>query len=253
MDMGLKNRVVLVTGGSKGIGKATAKKFAEEQAHVFITYANDQETALKTVNEIRQQGFSCSEVQMDLRDQVSIEKAVKTVAEKFGRIDVLINNAVDWGSEAPSPQSLEHTSTDAWFAMIDHNLKGTYLVTKYTLPYMKNGSWGRLVHISTNLAEDGMAGVTSYPTSKSALHGFSKSLSLELAAEGIYSNVVLPGFTLTEQNSLVFPKEVLEKHAESIPTKRLGIPDDVANLIVYLGSNANSFVNGEIIRATGGK
>lgn len=253
MNLGLKGKIVLVTGGSKGIGKATAKKFAEEQAHVFITYANDQEAALQTVAEIKEQGLFGSAVQMNLSEHESIKKAVEIVAEKAGCIDVLVNNAVDWVTKAPRFESLENTSSDEWFTMIDHNLKGTYLVTKLVLPYMRKGSWGRLVHISSNVAEDGMAKATSYPTAKSALHGFSKSLSLELAVDSIYSNVVLPGFTLTEQNALVFPKKLLEQHAESIPTKRLGVPDDVANLIVYLGSKANSFVNGEIIRVTGGK
>ncbi|MDQ0062914.1 SDR family NAD(P)-dependent oxidoreductase [Paenibacillus harenae] len=253
MNLELKEKVVVVTGASKGIGKATAKQFAAEEAHVIITYANDQETASRTAEEIRAQGLSCQAVRLNLENSESIQKAVEFVGKEFGGIDVLVNNAVFWGGAAPKFEPFEHTSTDSWFSVIDQNLKGTYLVTKAVLPYMRKREWGRLVHVSSNLAEDGMTGGTSYTASKSALSGFSKSLSLELAAEGIFSNVVMPGFTLTESNASVFPKDLLKKHAESIPAKRLGTPEDVANLIVYLGSKANSYVIGETIRVTGGR
>ncbi|MBW7455973.1 SDR family NAD(P)-dependent oxidoreductase [Paenibacillus sepulcri] len=253
MNMGLKDKTVVVTGGSKGIGKAAAKQFAAEQAHVIITYAHDHKAASQTVEELRAQGLSCQAVILKLDNSESIEKAIEGVGEEFGGIDVLVNNAVFWGGAAPKFQPFEHTVTDSWFSVIEQNLKGTYLVTKAVLPYMRNRGWGRLVHVSSNLAEDGMAGGTAYTASKSALLGFSKSLSLELAEEGIFSNVVMPGFTLTETNSSVFPEEVLNKHAQTIPAKRLGKPEDAANLIVYLGSKANSYATGEAIRVTGGR
>ncbi|AIQ14367.1 SDR family NAD(P)-dependent oxidoreductase [Paenibacillus durus] len=253
MNLELKEKVVVVTGASKGIGKATAKKFAAEEAHVIITYDKDQKTALRTAEEIQAQGYSCQAVRLNLGNSESIRNAVTFIGKEFGGIDVLVNNAVFWGSAEPKFEPFEHTLTDNWYSVIDLNLKGTYLVTKAVLPYMRNREWGRLVHVSSNLAEDGMPGGTSYTASKSALFGFSKSLSLELAAQSIFSNVVMPGFTLTESNSSVFPQDMLKKHAESIPAKRLGTPDDAANLIVYLGSKANSFVTGEAVRVTGGK
>ncbi|SHE87645.1 acetoacetyl-CoA reductase/3-oxoacyl-[acyl-carrier protein] reductase [Seinonella peptonophila] len=249
MDYGLQDKVVLITGGSRGIGKATAKKFANEGADVFITYVQNKDKAQQTIHEIQEAGGRCQALQMDLLDQTSINQAVKELKEVRNRLDVLVNNAGIGGNDA----SIENSIRDTWFSMIDLNLKGTYLITKAILPIMKQNKWGRIIHISSSLASDGQANGTAYTASKAALHGFSKSLSLELAADGIYSNIVMPGLTQSEWLTKVISEKVLKKYAETFPTKRLGIPEDVANLIVYLGSMANSFINGEAIRVSGGK
>jgi NAD(P)-dependent dehydrogenase (short-subunit alcohol dehydrogenase family) len=250
MDLGLKDKVVLVTGGSKGIGKASASKFAAEGAKVIITYANDSIIALETVKGIRSQGFECHAIRLDLTDPSSIAQVIADIGEQFRNIDILVNNAV---AGERKPIRFAEGPSEEWLSMIDHNLKSTYLVTKAVLPIMQKGQWGRIVHISSDVVEDGLPGASSYATSKSGLHGFSKALAVELASESIFSNVVLPGLTLTERNVVEFSPELLAQFAKTVPTKRLGTPDDAANLIVYLGSNANSFVNGEAIRITGGK
>jgi len=249
MNWGLENKVVLVTGGSSGIGKATAQAFAALGGKVFITYLGNEEAALQAAGQIQQEGGFCRPVRLDLNDPLSIQEAVKTIGDAFGRIDVLVNNAAFWGGEGP----VDSMPEDAWLAAIDHNVKGTYRVTKAVVPYMKRERWGRIVHVSSTLAEDGMAGTTSYTTSKAALHGLSHSLAVELAADGIYSNVVMPGLTLTERNRASYPQEMLDHYVPTLPARRLGTPEDAANLIVYLGSAANSFVNGEAIRVTGGQ
>jgi NAD(P)-dependent dehydrogenase (short-subunit alcohol dehydrogenase family) len=250
MDFGLKDKAVLVTGGSKGIGKATASKFAVEGAKVIITYANDSHNAAETVKEIRSKGYECHAFRLDLTDPSNISRVIANIGEQFKSIDVLVNNAV---AGERKPIRIAEGSSEEWLSMIDHNLKSTYLVTKAVLPFMQKGQWGRIVHISSDVVEDALPGVSSYATSKSGLHGFSKALAVELASESILSNVVLPGLTLTERNVAEFSPELLTQFARTVPAKRLGTPDDVANLIVYLGSNANSFVNGEAIRITGGK
>jgi NAD(P)-dependent dehydrogenase (short-subunit alcohol dehydrogenase family) len=250
MDFGLKDKVVLVTGGSKGIGKASANKFAAEGAKVIITYANDSSIALETVKGIRSLGYECHEIRLDLTDPSSIAQIIASIGKQFGSIDVLVNNAVVGERK---PIRLAEGSSEEWLSMIDYNLKSTYLVTKAVLPFMQKGQWGRIIHISSDVVEDGLPGASSYATSKSGLYGFSIALSVELASESIFSNVVLPGLTLTERNVAEFNPELLAQFAKNVPAKRLGTPDDAANLIVYLGSKANSFVNGEAIRVTGGK
>ncbi|MBD0380469.1 SDR family NAD(P)-dependent oxidoreductase [Paenibacillus sedimenti] len=250
MDLGLYGKVVLVTGGSKGIGKATVLRYGAEGASVVLTYANDSFASSEVVKEIRERGGLAEAVQMDLTRAASIHEAIAGISEKYGSISVLVNNAV---TGERRPVRVEEGDPEDWYRMIDHNLKATYLVTKSVLPFMKGGQWGRIVHVSSEIAEDGMAGASSYMTAKAGLHGFSRALAVELASEGIFSNVVMPGLTLTERNLESFPPDMLEKFASSLPARRLGTPDDVAALIAFLGSAANSFVNGEMIRVTGGK
>ncbi|WP_028609037.1 SDR family NAD(P)-dependent oxidoreductase [Paenibacillus harenae] len=249
MDLGLSGKVVLVTGGSKGIGKATVLRYAEEGARVVFTFASDSSASSTVVKEIGERGGIGEAVQMDLTRSSSIQETISRVGRKFGAISVLVNNAVTGDRH---PVRIAESDPEEWLQMIDHNLKSAYLVTKTVLPFMK-GQWGRIVHVSSEIAEDGMAGASSYMTAKAGLHGFSRALSVELASEGIFSNVVLPGLTLTERNLRDFPPEMLQKFASSMPTRRLGTPEDVAGLIAFLGSAANSFVNGEMIRVTGGK
>jgi len=248
MDYGLNGRVVLITGGSRGIGKAAALKFAAEGAHVYLTYARNQDAAQHTVRAIREAGGSCAAVQMSLDDRQSIERVFEQIRREKNRLDVLVNNAVCWGNEA----ALEEAADEDWFAVVDQTVKGTYQVTKKAVPLMKQIGWGRLIHVSTCLVRDGKALESANLAGKAALHGFSRALAIELVPYGIFSNVVCPGLTLTEWVPHAFPPDFLETYARSLPAGRLVMPEDVANLIVYLGSAANSFVNGEEIRVTGG-
>ncbi len=250
MDLGLSGKVVLVTGGSKGIGKATALRYAEEGANVVFTFASDSSASSAVVKEISVRGGIGEAVQMNLSNVSSISEAISWICRKYGTISVLVNNAV---AGERHPVRIAEGDTEEWLQMIDHNLKAAYLVTKGVLPFMKGGHWGRIVHVSSEMAEDGMAGASSYMTAKAGLHGFSRALAVELASEGIFSNVVMPGLTLTERNLADFQPEMLQKFASSLPARRLGTPDDAASLIAFLGSAANSFVNGETIRVTGGK
>lgn len=250
MDLGIADKTVLITGATKGIGKEIALKFAEEGGKVAITYYSDAEGAAEVKQLIQQKGATCLSIQMDLGNIGSINDAIKSIAQTLGGIDILVNNAVEWVGRS---KVMENKNEEQWLRMINCNLLGTYRVTKAVLPYMYQKSWGRIIHISSDLAEEGMAGASAYTASKAALHGFSKSLSKEVAEDGIYSNVILPGLTLTERASQMFSPQFLEEFAQSNPTKRLGTPADVANLAVFLGSEANSFMNGEVIPVTGGR
>lgn len=249
MNYGLKNKTVLVTGGSRGIGKATASLFAAEGAHVFITYAHNASEASKTISDISSKDGKATALFLDLNDSASIQQVVNSIEKETGQIDVLVNNAVFWGEESP----IEDYDNQKWFSVIDQTVKGTYLITKAAVSLMKKNKWGRLVHVSSSLVQDGKAYNTANIAGKAALHGFNKSLAIELAEYGIYSNIVMPELTMSEWVKDTFPHEVLEIYAASFPTKRLGTPEDVASLIVYLASTENRFVNGEAIRVSGGK
>jgi NAD(P)-dependent dehydrogenase (short-subunit alcohol dehydrogenase family) len=247
MDLGLSQKVVLVTGGSNGIGKSIAIKFAGEGAKVAITYFKDVNAAKRLSEEIKEAGGIPYVVQMDLKNEESIKNAISEVVEVFGNISVLVNNALEW--RTPEGVSEE----DDFSAMVDNNLKGTYLVTKKVIASMKDGGWGRIVFISSDLATDGLPGSSAYTSVKAALHGLSKTLSKELAPDGTFSNVVVPGLTLTDRALKRFNPSFLEEYAQSYPVKRLGTPEDIANVVVFIGSPANSFVNGEVIKVTGGR
>ncbi|MBB6690682.1 SDR family oxidoreductase [Cohnella xylanilytica] len=249
MDYGLAGRTVLITGGSRGIGKAAAVRFAAESAYVYVTYSSNRELANRTAEDIRRSGGSCEALRLVLGDERSVRDAFDRIERERGGLDVLVNNAVRWGEEAP----IDEGSGEAWSDVLDRTVTGTYKVTRAAVPLMKRGGWGRIVFVSSSLVRDGKPGHTANLASKAALHGFSRALASELAADGIYSNVVIPELTLSEWVTHAFPPAVLEEYARSFPTGRLGTPDDVANLIAYLGSAANSFVNGEEIRVTGGK
>jgi 3-oxoacyl-[acyl-carrier protein] reductase len=255
MDTGLKGKVVLITGGSKGIGKTCAAHFAEEGATVVITYASDPQAAEDTVRQITAKGHDCRAFRLDFRDRKAIADVVNEIGTAVGNVEVLVNNAAAMvgPGRAPVREEFETANLDDWFALVDLNLFGTATVTRHVLPMMKQAGWGRIVHISSGAAEDGFAGGSAYTSYKAALHGFSKTLALELSSSNIYSNVIMPGFTVVERHLARIGPEQMEAYAAAHFTKRLGRPEDVATLAVYLGSAANRHVSGEIIRVSGGK
>jgi len=253
VDTGLAGKVVLVTGGSRGIGKACAVQFAEEGAHVVITYASNRDAAETTVREIRDRGLSCRAVRLDFKQQETIPAALEDIAATVGDVEVLVNNAAAMVGDGPVRAEFGSVGPEDWYALIDLNLYGTAYVTSLAVPMMKRAGWGRIVHISSGAAADGFAGGSSYSAYKSALHGLSNTLALELSPLGIYSNVIMPGFTVVERHLARIGPEQMEAFAAAHFTKRLGRPEDVATLAVYLGSAANRHISGEIIRVSGGK
>lgn len=253
MKTGLRDRVVLVTGSSSGIGRATAIAFGEECARVAVTYHTNRKGAEETAHLVEQAGGEAMFVRYDLNDAATIKAAVDSVVDRWERVHVLVNNAVQWGGEGPNGRTkFEDVPPDAWQTMLRSTLEGVYQTIQATLPAMRVASWGRIINISSNLAEDGLPGAGAYAAAKSGLHGLTKVLAAELGVGNILSNVVMPGMTLTERASEVIPHVVREQVAGKTPTQRLTKPEEVAKLIVFLGSAANGHVNGEVIRVTGG-
>lgn len=254
MDMGLEGRVVFVTGSSSGIGRTTAEAFGREGARVAVSYRSDQAGAEETAGLVAEAGGEGLVVPYDLADDASIGSAVEEIVDRWGTIDVLMNNAVQWssrGAPAGNP-SFEQVPPGQWREMIRTSLEVAYLTIQAVLPQMRRGTWGRIVNVSSSLAEDGLQGAGSYAAAKAGLHGLTRTLARELAPAGILTNVVMPGMTLTQRAHRTLPRNIREQVANQTPSGRLTTPEDVAATMVFLGSAANGHVNGEIIRVTGG-
>ena len=248
MDLGLQERVALVTGASAGIGRATALVLAAEGARVGVGYHSDLDAAQAVVAEIEQLGSSGLAVPLDLHDDAVLDAGVESVHQHFGALHILVNNA----GYMPSPGPYEQHTDGVWSDTIRAHLVGPGRVTQAAIPALKDAGWGRIVFISTIHASTGASHVAAYTAAKAGLHGLSRSLSRELAPHGTLVNVVLPALTETEKVRERFPPERRERSASLSPTGRNSQPEEVARLVTFLVSGANGHVNGETIRITGG-
>ncbi|MBD0332814.1 MAG: SDR family oxidoreductase [Chitinophagaceae bacterium] len=252
MDLGLQNKVILITGGSGGIGRATALSFNKEGgARIAITYNSNQDAAHKTIEEIQASGNEGMAVPLDLGDLSGIEKAINSIVKYWGTIDVLVNNAVRWMPPAYRDKGFEEIPINVWADIITTNLIGTVKVTQSVVYFMKCNRWGRIVTVSSDLAFESFKGSGPYSALKSSLIGLNANLVEELSPYGILSNLVLPSLTLTEGIMKTLPLDLLKKVEKAYPTKHITTPEDVASVICFLCSAANKQVNGELIKVTG--
>lgn len=246
MDLGLHGRVALVTGGSRGIGAAIAVALGQEGARVALTYRESADQAATVATRVERAGGQALAVPLDLTDHTTIDAAVDTVRAHWGGIDVVVANAVQW-PEA-SGGRFEDVDPSTWQRNLRANLDGTFATVRAALPAMRGRDAGRIVFISSGVAEEGLPGMWSYGAAKAGLHGFARALAWDLGPEGILVNVVATGFTLTETNRGRMPREMLDRVASATLARRLSEPEDVAALVAYLGSTANRSVTGEVIR-----
>jgi len=253
MHTGLDGKAILITGASSGIGKATALAFGKEKGvNVALTYFKHEASAREVVATIERDGGSAYAVYMSLADHASIEKAVDEIAKKFGGVDVLVNNAVYAGSAFENMgKSFEDMPMKQWEETIGVNLFGIVRMTQLVVPFMRKKKWGRIVNVSADMSYDSMRGAGPYGALKTALFGFTSNLVEELSADGILSNAVLPSWVLVERNLERFSKDLLHEVEVAFPARHITTPEDVASMIVYLGSAANGVVNGEHIKVTG--
>lgn len=253
MELGLAGRVAVVTGSSQGIGRATALLLGSEGARVAVTYHRQRDAALAVAGEIGKGGGEAIAVQFDLASTGSVSRAVGAAQDRWGHVDVLVNNAVYWGDSAPWDVPLfEDLAPEEWRTYFRLNFEGAYSAVQAVLPSMRSRGFGRIVSISSGVAADGFPGTAPYGAAKAALHGLTKTLSKELAPAGILVNVIMPSATSTERMVARLPVQVLEMSAQSSPLRRLPGPDEVATAIVYLCSAANTAITGEIVRVGGG-
>lgn len=254
MNLELQDRVVFVTGASSGIGRAAAIAFGGEGAKVAITYHANRSGAEEVADEVGAAGGEAMVVALDLGEKDSIRSAVDAVVECWGGIDVLVANAVEWGTP-PSPWNsplFEELPREQWERMLRTSVDGVFHTIQAALPSMRERGWGRIVMLSSGAVEYGMLGGGAYGAAKAALHGLSRSLARELGPSGILVNVVMPGLVITERNLKVIPEQVRETVANESPSGRLSTPEEVASSIVFLASKANGNTTGEILRVAGG-
>jgi NAD(P)-dependent dehydrogenase (short-subunit alcohol dehydrogenase family) len=248
MDLGLHGRVTLVTGASGDIGSAVARIFAQEGALVAAGWHRREGQARTLADSIMQAGGKAMTVQIDQRDQESIQAAVRQVGREFGDIKVLVANAVSWPTAAPETWA---TMTDGFTA----NTIGTLAMIDAVLPGMRTAGWGRLVLISSDVVDQPMPATVAYPAAKGALETAANVLAAREAQHGILTNVVRPGFTLTDRALTTpgFGQEIVNAEAAKTPTRRICTPQDVASAVAYLGSAANGHANGEVLSVAGGR
>lgn len=250
MDMGLDGRKVLVTGGTRGIGKAIVLAYGEEGASVALSYAHDADAARCVVEELEASGRSALAVELDLADRASVSAAVESAAASLGGLDVLVANAVRWPVDARA--NLADGDPSAWEAAVHVNLDGTVATVRAALPHLARSEAGRIVLISSGVSRHGMAGATAYAAGKSALDGLMAALKWEAGEHGVLVNIVSPGFTVTENNLARFPDETREMVRARTPSRKLSRPEDVAAAVLFLGSPANGNVSGAYLPVAGG-
>ena len=244
--MKLKNKVAIITGGSRGIGLATAKAFLKEGATVIIT-ASSPETAQKAENRLKEE-FPHSQVQGISPNLASLEEvtqAFNDVAAKYGSLDILVNNA---GVSESTPFS--SYTQEKFDKVLDLNVKGVFNATRAASDHMVNQGSGVILSTSSMVSIYGQPSGVAYPTSKFAVNGLTVSLARELGPKGIRVNAVAPGITETDMMKAV-PKEVIEPMIKQIPLRRLGQPEDIANAFVFLASDDASYITGVVLSVDG--
>jgi 3-oxoacyl-[acyl-carrier protein] reductase len=242
----LENKVAIVTGGAKGIGFSTCKKFVEEGAKVAI--ADIDEKALEeAVKELTDLGGEATGYKVDITNRESVESFAKEVKDKYGRIDVLINNA-----GIISDNQLDKMSYDQFDKVIDINLKGTFNCAKAVLPYMIEQQAGSIVNASSIVGVYGNYGQTNYAATKWGVIGMMKCWAREYGKMNIRSNAVAPGFIDTPILAPI-PEKVMDALKKGIPMRRLGTPEEIANVYAFLASDEAGYINGAVIEVSGGK
>lgn len=247
-NLGLAGRVALITGASRGIGKAVAEIFAQHGTHVAVNYVRDEAAASEVVSAAAQKGVKAIAIQGDISSVSEGERLVRETLEHFGRLDFLICNAGIWQGNA-----VEAISEELWDKTIEINLKGTWTVCRAAVPVMKDQGFGRIVIVSSTAGQRGEANVSNYAASKGGQISFTKSLAAELAPFGILVNCVAPGWVETDMNNNVFADTTrLESILKSIPLAKIGSAEEIAGPIVFLCSSWSTYVTGEIFNVNGG-
>lgn len=240
-------RVVIVTGGSRGIGRSVALKFAEEKANIIIIhYDPDENAARETMDLLERRDCNIEAHKVDVSSGQQVEELFKKIQSRYGRVDVLVNNA-----GIAKDSLLLRMSEKDWDTVLNVNLRGVFNCTKAVLRSMIRQRKGSIVSIASVAGQIGNAGQANYAASKAGIMGFTKTIAREVASRGITVNAVAPGFINTEMTAAL-PEKVIESYLQQIPLGRLGSAEDVAETVYWLCSSSAGYITGQIIHVNGG-
>ena len=242
----LQGKTALITGGSRGIGRAIAIKLAENGSNVIINYSSNKEAAEEVVKEIESHGVKALAVKCNITNSEEIKAMIDAIDEKFDTVDILVNNA-----GITKENLFLRMKEEDWESVMDVNLKGVFLCTKAVIRKMIKQKFGKIINVSSVVGVAGNPGQANYCASKAGVIGFTKSLAKELGGKSIYVNAVAPGFIETDMTSEL-PEKVKTSMLDSVPLKRYGKPEDVANVVLFLSSDLSNYVTGQVIHIDGG-
>jgi 3-oxoacyl-[acyl-carrier protein] reductase len=243
----LTGKVAIVTGGTRGIGKAIVKKLAAQGAAVALNYRKSAKEAEELVEELKNSGKKAIAVQADVSKFNNAIDMVKKVVDEFGRIDILVTNAgMNWDGV------IWKMTEEQWDRVIEVDLKGTFNYIRAVAPYMREQKWGRIITITSINGLRGKFGQTNYSAAKGGVIGLTKASAKDLGKYGITANSVAPGFILTEMGESM-PDEFKQAAINESAVKKAGKPDDIANLVVFLASEEGGHITGEVIKVDGGQ
>ena len=238
-------KTALITGGSRGIGSAICKALSANHK-VVIGYSNSKEEAKKLEESINSNNGNAMSVKIDVSDKNSINTAFEEIEESYGIVEVLVNNA-----GITRDNILPRMKDSEWDDVIQTNLTGSYLTTQRAIKNMMKNKWGRIIFISSVVGISGNQGQSNYAASKAGLIGFAKSVSKEMGARNITSNVIAPGYIETDMTSFL-SEENKENIIEQLSIKRIGKPEDISNVVSFLSSEESEYITGQVISVDGG-
>ena len=240
------SKVAFITGGTRGIGKQIAITLAKERYDIAINYRKENEDLKDTRQKIEMQNVKCFTVQGDVSNFDDAERMVKEILEKFNKIDVLVNNA-----GITKDMLLMRMKKEDFESVIDVNLVGTFNITKNVIPCMMKNRNGRIINVSSGVGISGNAGQSNYSASKAGIIGFTKSLAKEVGSRNILVNAIAPGFIETQMTDIL-KDELKEEIIKTIPLRKMGTVQDVANVVKFLASDDSSYITGQVINIDGG-
>lgn len=242
----LKGKCALVTGASRGIGKAIALKLASLGANLILNYRSSEQEALEVEKQVKDMGVDAISVKGDISKLEDVETLVSTAKEKFGAIDIMVNNA-----GITKDTLILRMKEEDFDTVIDVNLKGVFNCLKTITPVMVRQKYGKIINLSSVVGISGNAGQVNYSASKAGVIGMTKSLAKEVGSRGINVNAIAPGFIETDMTDVLGDK-YKDEIKKNIPLKKLGKPEDVANVVAFLASENSDYITGQVIHVDGG-